>query len=118
MTNWKLFSVAVAGGVFLAGLLIGQVVVTPPAPSAANSATVADWVMVSQEVAGSGGTEGQVHAALFLYNQRSGKVYRVYTDCGDQGADGCAVPLPVLDEGIHSTVVPRPQSDDGGLRAK
>lgn len=118
MTNWKLFSAAVAGGVFLAGLLIGQVVVTPPAPSVADSATAADWVMLSQEVAGSGGTEGQVHASLFLYNQRSGKVYRVYTDCGDQRTDGCVVPLPVIDEGLHSTVVPRPQSDDGGLRAR
>ena len=118
MTNWKLFSAAVAVGVFLAGLLIGQVVVTPPAPTTANTETSADWVMLSQEVAGCGGTEGQVHASLFLYNQRSGKVYRVYTDCGEQNADGCAVPLPVLDEGVHATVVPRPQSDDGGVRAR
>ena len=118
MKNWKLFSAAVVGGVILAGLLIGQVVVTPPAPTDADTGTVPDWVMLSQEVAGTGGAEGQVRAALFLYNQESGKVYRVYTECGDQHTDGCVVPLPVVDEGVHRTVVPRPQSDNGGVRVR
>ena len=118
MKNWKLFSAAVVGGVILAGLLIGQVVVTPPAPTDAGTGTGADWVMLSQEVSGNGGTEGDVRAALFLYNRDSGKVYRVYTDCADQGSDGCVVPLPVVDEGVHRTVVPRPQSDIGGVRVR
>lgn len=74
--------------------------------------------MISEEVAGDGGDEGLVHGALFLYNQRSGKVYRVYTDCADQGSDGCVVPLPVVDEGVHRTVVPRPQSGNGGVRVR
>lgn len=118
MTNWKLLSAAVAAAVFLAGLLIGQVVVTPPAPTDADTGTGADWVMLSQEVSGDGGAEGEVHAALFLYNRDSGKVYRVYTDCADQGGDGCVVPLPVVDEGVHRTVVPRPQSANGGVRVR
>lgn len=84
--------------------------------------------MISQRVAssssivatGSGAAtpaaDGVLSGALFLYNKRTGKVYRVYTDCGASEADGCLVPLPVVDEGVNPTVVPRPQVGNGGSR--
>lgn len=84
--------------------------------------------MISQRVASSGSLVatgsraatsadgGGLLGALFLYNKRTGKVYRVYTDCGASEADGCLVPLPVIDEGVNPNVVPRPQVRNGGSR--
>ena len=84
--------------------------------------------MISQRVAssssivatGSGAATsadgGGLVGVMFLYNKRTGKVYKVYTDCGASRADGCVVPLPVVDEGVNPNVVPRPQARNGGSR--
>ncbi len=48
----------------------------------------------------------------FIYNKRTGKVYRFFEDCGADGQHGCFDDMPVL-EGTTRTRLPTPQSVTG-----
>lgn len=60
-----------------------------------------EWRMFGAGVSGTGGADDYrgtgVYGPTFLYSQRTGQVYRVFTDCGSQGQDGCLSPLPRLE---------------------
>jgi len=89
-----------------------------------------EWEMFSGNIValeatggGSAGTGTTADAAptsaegpLFIYNTRTGKVYRIFTGCDDLGINGCIEALPVVMEGQFTTVVPRPQSGGGQIR--
>ena len=106
-------TVAVAGGA-LAALLLGQTVGVPPDP---------EWEIVSQHVAGTGGSAGggqslaagiagnPVYGYVFLYSNRSGKVYRYFPGCtsgGVESSEGCFFAIPVIDERSGFQVTPQP----------
>lgn len=70
---------------------------------------IGTWQMFGANVAGTGGTDsytvgsfsvpGQtgdaVYGRTYIYNTKTGSVYRVFTGCGDDQPNGCLVPLPV-----------------------
>ena len=110
---------AVAGGA-LAALLLGQTAGVSPDP---------EWEIVSQHVAGTGGSAGggQSHAGgssgnpvygyVFLYSNRSGKVYRYFPGCtsgGVESKEGCFFAIPVIDNRQGFQVTPQPTADIGG----
>ena len=58
-----------------------------------------DWAMFSENVATSAGTGlgGSTHGESFLYNKRTGKVFRHSYRCGSAVpafAAGCLIPIP------------------------
>ena len=62
--------------------------------------------MFSGNIAGYGGAGGGTGYAIrggtqtagkFLYNERTGKVYRYFSHCDDKGTNGCFVALPALE---------------------
>ena len=66
-----------------------------------------EWRMFAANVAGTGGSGGSdgvpgsvgrvVQSPVWLYNVKSGKVYRVFTQCGDdEGEYGCLWAMPVF----------------------
>lgn len=107
--RYLLLTVA-ALGIATVGLLLGQ--------TTSGSQGSPEWKMFSQRVAGFGGggagygafPGGPVTADVFLYNQRTGKAYRFFSNCAEQGANGCFAVLPVL-EGGYTAVTPQPQSE-------
>ncbi len=84
----------------------------------------ADWEMIAQRVAGTGGgaAGGQSHSGaipgnsifgdVYLINKRTGRVYKVFDSCGGTaGSNGCLAPLPAID--VDADVyapIPPPQS--------
>lgn len=62
------------------------------------------------------GSERFVDGPLFIFNTRTGKVYRVFTDCNELGIHGCIEALPVIEEGQVTTMIPRPLSGGGQIR--
>ncbi len=94
--------------------------VRTPAQVAGGSA---DWDMISERVAGTGGSAGggqsfssgltgsPVVGNVYLFNRRTGKVYRVFHDCGDDGANGCITPLSVVNENVYAQDTPTPTVD-------
>ena len=55
-------------------------------------------------------------APNFIFNTRTGKVYRIFTGCGDLGVNGCIEALPIVMEGQFTTVVPQPQIGGAQIR--
>ena len=97
-----------------------------------------EWRMFSENVAGTGGSGGAgaggeslsggyrgsvgdaVRATTWLYNAKSGKVYRVYTKCGgDEGTHGCLFAMPVFSGDPAGPVLAEPGygQRSAGLRA-
>ena len=126
MTNRNLLLSFVLAGVALSGIVLGQ---SMEDSDSADSDT-GEWEMFSGNVValaatggGSAGTETTADEAptsaegpLFIYNTETGKVYRIFTGCGDLGINGCIEALPVVMEGQFTTVVPQPQSGGGQIR--
>lgn len=124
MTNRNLLIALVLAGVAVSGIVLGQ------SMDGSSSETVdsdtGEWEMFSGNVvaleATGGGTAAtedtarSVEGPLFIYNTRSGKVYRIFTGCGDLGVNGCIEALPVVMEGQFTTVVPQPQSGGNQIR--
>ncbi len=123
MTNRNLLLAVVLLGAAVSGIVLAQAV--------GESADAGQWEMFSQNVAGTGGSGGSsaelgvasagspgipVEGALFLYSKQTGKVYRIFTGCGDLGQNGCIEALPIVMEGQFSTVVPQPQTDRVQIR--
>ena len=113
---------AIAVAALVAGLLFGQTS-TQPASSGEF-----EWEMFGSHVAvsdddydyddddrrigiGSDNFEA-VQGFTFIYNKRTGKVYRFFDDCGADGQHGCFDDMPVL-EGTTRTRLPTPQSVTG-----
>ncbi len=103
--RYLLFTVA-ALGIATVGLLLGQ--------TTSGSQGSPEWKMFSQRVAGFDGgglyPGGSGVGDVFLYNQRTGKAYRFFSNCGEQGANGCFAVLSVL-EGGYPIVTPQPQAE-------
>ena len=126
MTNRNLLLSFVLAGVAVSGVVLGQ---SMEDSDSADSDT-GEWEMFSGNVvaleatgggsAGSGTTADagptSVDGPLFIYNTQTGKVYRIFTGCGDLGINGCIEALPVVMEGQFTTVVPQPQSGGGQIR--
>lgn len=128
MTNRNLLLSFVLAGVAVSGIVLGQSM--EDTDSAAADSDTGEWEMFSGNVvaleATGGGLVGSGTTAdtgptsaegpVFIYNTRTGKVYRIFTGCGDLGINGCIEALPVVMEGQFTTVVPQPQSGGGQIR--
>ena len=124
---------AVAVLAMLSGWMIGggaevaaQGVVPPPPPPAPTSGEERlegyEWRMFGGNVAGTGGSGGSdlltgsaghgVHGGAWLYNSRTGKVYRVFNQYGgEDGANGCLLALPVFSADRLGDYLPNPATD-------
>ena len=107
-------AIAIAlGGLIVTGVLIAQ---SNTNTNSTDTETEYEWDMISQHVAGTGGSgAGQasessagapVHGNVFLFNKRTGKVYRFWAGCQDDGPNGCLEPLPTVTLSATYTVVP------------
>lgn len=122
MTNRNLLLSFVLAGAAVSGVVLGQSMENGVSGTADSDS--GEWEMFSGNVValaatGGGSTEsGDVSAEgpVFIYNTRTGKVYRIFTGCGDLGVNGCIEALPVIMEGQFPTVVPQPQSGGGQIR--
>ena len=127
MTNRNLLLSFVLAGVAVSGIVLGQSM--EDTNSAPADSDTGEWEMFGGNVvalaataggsAGSGATAeaGPTFAEgpVFIYNTRSGKVYRIFLGCGDLGKNGCIEALPVM-EGEFTTVVPQPQTGGSQIR--
>ncbi len=108
MTTRNLALAIALSGMIVTGMLIGQ--------STTSTESEYEWDMISQHVAGTGGgSAGQateasageaVHGYVFLFNRRTGKVYRFWADCDTDGQNGCLEPLPTVTLSSTFTVTP------------
>lgn len=122
MTNRNLLLSFVLAGVAVSGIVLGQSI--EDSDSAAEDSDTGEWEMFSGNVvalegtgADSVGTDAtSAEGPVFIYNTRTGKVYRIFTGCGDLGINGCIEALPVVMEGQFTTVVPQPQAGGGQIR--
>lgn len=100
----------------LGGLIVTGVLIAQSTSETADTETEYEWDMISQNVAGTGGSSaGQgseasagepVHGNVFLFNKRTGKVYRFWAGCENDGPNGCLEPLPTVTLSATYTVVP------------
>ena len=123
MTNRNLLLAIVLLGAAVSGMVLGQSM----DEAEATDTDTGEWVMftgnvVALEGSGSFSTTGSESAdrfaegPVYLYNNQTGKVYRIFTGCGELGKNGCIEALPVVMEGQFTTVVPQPQSGGGQIR--
>ena len=109
-------SIAIA----LCGLIVTGVLIAQSTTETTDSETEYEWDMISQNVSGTGGSSaGQasessagepVHGNVFLFNKKTGKVYRFWAGCEDDGPNGCLEPLPTVTLSATYTVVPTSSS--------
>lgn len=55
-----------------------------------------EWEMFSNQVSGGKTGDKAIHSHVFIYNKRTGEVYRFMTNvwtCGNEAFDGCFVPV-------------------------
>lgn len=83
-----------------------------------------EWRMFGGNVAGTGGSGGSdslggltgraVTGATWLYNAKSGKVYRVWEKCNedDGGGSGCLIAAPVFSADRLDVYLPNPATDN------
>ena len=88
-----------------------------------------EWRMFGGNVAGTGGSGGSggsdtlpgstgivgrgVYGETYLYNSKTGKVYRVFSQCGgDEGANGCLIAMPVFSADRLDDFLPNPATGD------
>ena len=100
----------------LGGLIVTGVLIAQSTTDTTDTETEYEWDMISQNVAGTGGSSaGQasesstgepVHGNVFLFNKRTGKVYRFWAGCENDGPNGCLEPLPTVTLSATYTVVP------------
>ena len=115
---------ALAVALLIAGWLAGG---AGNVAEAQNQDTGGEWRMFGSNVAGTGGSggsgegllRGQVGDPVFgrtwLYNTRTGKVYRIYSGaCGNtaDGQNGCMTSIPVWSADRLGDNLPRPNTDD------
>lgn len=88
-----------------------------------------EWRMFGGNVAGTGGSGGSggsdtltgstgstgnaVKGATWLYNTKTGKVYRVFERCaGDEGSSGCLFAVPIFSADRLDDFLPNPATND------
>ena len=84
-----------------------------------------EWRMFGGNVAGTGGSAGggqsivggstgsAVKGATWLYNTKTGKVYRVFERCaGDEGSSGCLFAVPIFSADRLDDFLPNPATND------
>lgn len=111
----------------LGGLIVTGVLIAQSTDDSADTETEYEWDMISQNVAGTGGSSaGQastssagepVHGNVFLFNKRTGKVYRFWVSC-DDAPYGCLDPLPILALDPTYTSTPTPTSGSQGYQRR
>ena len=122
MTNRNLLFALVLVGVAVCGMVLGQTMEETMEETQAETpdSYTGEWEMfsgnvVALEAAGSSSattgtlTERFTEAPTFIFNTRTGKVYRIFSGCDDLGENGCIEALPIVMEGQYTTVVPQPQ---------
>lgn len=88
-----------------------------------------EWRMFGGNVAGTGGSGGSdvvsgitgssVIGATWLYNTKTGKVYRVLERCaGDEGTAGCLFAVPVFSADRLDDFLPNPAANDPPGKAR
>lgn len=88
----------------VAGLLLGS--------SGEGESDQFEWEMFGQQIAVADGQlqapagETVFEGTSFLYNKRTGEVYRVFLGCGDLGINGCLEVLPVVGTAMLQSSVP------------
>lgn len=116
MSNRIVLFTVIALGLAAVGLVFAQ--------ADSDSGDTYEWEMVSQRVAGTGGSGGgaysvgisgaPVYGTMFLYNKRTGKVFRYFENCGETNPNGCVVPLRPLHD-MAGIPLPRPQGRDSAV---
>ena len=122
MTNRNLLLSFLLAGVAVSSIVLGQSM--EDTDSDGTDSDTGEWEMFSGNVVALEGTGGgsvatdptSAEGPVFIYNTETGKVYRIFTGCGDLGINGCIEALPVVMEGQFTTVVPQPQSGGGQIR--
>lgn len=89
-----------------------------------------EWRMFGGNVAGTGGSGGsggsntitgsrgsvglRVTGATWLYNTKTGKIYRVWERCNEEdgGGSGCPIAVPVFSADRLDRYLPNPATDD------
>lgn len=85
-----------------------------------------EWEMFGQDIVagdfGSGAALGPMElpvfeATSFLYNKRTGEVYRVFLNCGEElGINGCMEKLPVVGIGNFPASIPPLRTSPNQIR--
>ena len=117
MNSWRLIALSAAfvtGGWLAAGGLPAE------AQEARPEATEGPWRMFGGDVAGTGGGSSALSSSAVLrnthlYNTQTGKIYRLFDDCGACGANGCMHALQVASSDHLSTYLPSPSSGGGSV---
>lgn len=112
----------------LVGLIVTGVLIAQSTTETADTEAEYEWDMISQNVSGTGGSSaGQasissagepVHGIVFLFNKRTGKVYRFWRECGDDAPNGCLDPLPIFGLDPTYTLTPTPTSGSQGYQRR
>ena len=101
------FAAAAAGG-----LLLGS--------SDEDDGDEFEWEMFGQRIAVGEGPSPHgdtvFEGTSFLYNKRTGEVYRIFLGCGDLGINGCLEALPVVGNGMFPSAVPPSRSSANQIR--
>ena len=125
----KIIAVAAITAIFIIGLMVGAseptvlAQTTPPAETVVESDL--EWEMFSGNIAGYGGAAagagtsntfafpqtttvpgGTQVSTVFLYNRRTGKAYRYFSNCDTNGSNGCMAALGVIELSTATTSVP------------
>ena len=117
MKRSEMAVIAVILSLGIAGMGLGQGPVSPADQDwelvAANAVAWSGSAAGGQYIGG-GTNGGWVPADMFLYNKRTGKVFKYFTGCSSGGVDsseGCFFSIPVIDDqaGGGFTVTPTPQ---------
>ena len=127
----KIIAVAAITAIFIIGLMVGAseptvlAQTTPPAETVVESDPDLEWEMFSGNIAGYGGAAagtgtsntfafpqtttvpgGTQVSTVFLYNRRTGKAYRYFSNCDTNGTNGCMAALGVIELSAATTSVP------------
>ena len=125
----KIITVAAIAAIFIIGLMVGAseptvlAQTTPPTETVVES--YLEWEMFSGNIAGYGGAAagagtsntfafpqtttvpgGTQVSTVFLYNRRTGKAYRYFSNCDTNGTNGCMAALGVIELSAATTSVP------------
>ena len=115
MNSWRL--VALSAAFATAGWLAADGAPVE-AQEARPEAMEGPWRMFGGDVAGTGGGSSAlggsaVRGNTYEYTTQTGKVYRLFDDCGTRGANGCMHALQVASSGRLATDLPNPSARRG-----
>lgn len=112
MTQTSFRGSVVLLGVAVTGLLL--------ASSDEDNGSEYEWEMFGQQIAVADVVTAQGETVFegtsFLYNKRTGEVYRIFLGCGDLGINGCMEALPVVGFGGFPSAVPMSRNSSNQIR--